>query len=255
MGSFRDRRQRLTTAVIVTGLMTGTVLFSVSSPVAAKTSVPITYSDNYGSGYQVTSTTPAPTSVTVQFTVPSLSRCSSATGFVVAAPELGNFSGSDFIASGVELGCVNGSATYTPVYTAFATDLSVALPTTVSPGDALTLSLSMTPSQSTSTFTDHSTGRTITESGKGIAANAAYIGTNTIFTANTGTVYPFPKFSPMSFTGVQVSGEKLSSFNASTGLSEYIQTTNGDAPPGGTIQMLPSALTKSSSFKITWKHS
>ena len=240
---------RLAAAVVVTGLMTGTVLISAGNEAGAKSGVPKLYTG--GAGYQETSTTTPPSSVTAQTTVPAVSACTSTQQYAFGEVQVGQQPGSDFVDIGVQFGCDNGSAKYLAL-SQFQASVFV-LPIAINGGDRLTLSASTTSSKSSVTITDNTSGGTATHSWQGFASNYAFVGVDPIL--NGTSLWPIPKFSPMSFTGAKADGANLSSFTASTGLSEYIQTTNGSPPPSGKIQMLPSALKKSSSFAVKWKHS
>jgi hypothetical protein len=163
------------------------------------------------------------------------------------------FTNSSFSGVGVQLACDRYFTSYIPYITSNGSRENI--PTTVTVGDALTLSVSMTPTQSSVTFIDNTTGFKYTQPGRGATATGASIGTVAIIKNPVSPVtYSIPKLSPMSFAGVQVNGTNLSTYTSSTGLLEDIETTNGNAPPSGKIQVMPSALTKSSSFSLKWKH-
>jgi len=247
--SAKWRQFRLTTAFVVTGLMIGTVLLSSTSEVAARSTVPTSYGAS--SGYEVASTVAPLTSARASLTVPSVNPCPN-TEEVDVEVLFSTNSGPSGV--GVQLACDQGFSSYLPHVTSDGSRENI--PTTVTIGDALTLSVSMTPTQSSFTFIDNTTGFSYTQLGPGAVATAASIGTTAILKDPlvSPVAYSIPKSSPVSFSGVQVNGRNLSTYTSSTGLLEDIETTNGDGPPSGTIQVMPSALRKSSSFSLMWKH-
>lgn len=69
----------------------------------------------------------------------------------------------------------------------------------------------------------------------------------------TGVLLGVPKFTTLTFTNVQVNGANIGTYTAAPGVYEFIRTTNGSAPPSGTVQILPLGV-GAASFSHLWKH-
>jgi len=87
------------------------------------------------------------------------------------------------------------------------------------------------------TFSDKSTAVTKSVTGKGDVAGYGSVTAAPVHEPlNTGVLLGVPKFTTLTFTNVQVNGTNIGTYTAATGLYEFIRTTNGSAPPSGTVR-------------------
>ena len=118
-----------------------------------------------------------------------------------------------------------------------------AAPFSVRPGDTITVSATDTTSASSATITDKTTKATDTIKGAGDGATAAYAGTDGVET--NGTIRDgIPRFTSVAFTSVSVGGRSLASVKPSE-----VERVNGK-----TVQLLPTAMTGGTAFKVVFKH-
>ena len=95
------------------------------------------------------------------------------------------------------------------------------LSTVVRPNDLISLSASQTPSTTSATFTDDTTGFTDTLTATGATSFEAFIGSEV---ADGSSPLKDPVFATFAFTNVHVDGADLGTYFGSSDLGEYIQT-------------------------------
>jgi hypothetical protein len=211
-----------------------------------------TFYNATNSGFQVFSSTESTGSISANFTVPTVSGCTAAKRGVAFGVLIENINATVSDAPNVAVGCHHGASFYTAflVVNGSATALSAV----ITPGDAITVSASMTTATASETFTDNTTGYTQSDSGAGGTPAYQFAGSEPFFNNKNGTVEEVATFSAVSLADVVVNGASIGSYTAATGLGKYVRTTNGDAPPSGTVQIKPGKLGPAS-FKLTFEHS
>ncbi len=152
----------------------------------------------------------------------------------------------------LKLGCHASKTLYQGAFNVFG-KLTV-VTGSIKPNDLISLSGSMSATATKVTFTNKTTGVTKSVSGKGdVAAYGSVIAGSVHEPPLTGVLLGVPKFTTLTFTSVQVNGANLGTYSSATGLYEFIRTTNGSAPPSGTVQILPGTV-GAASFSLVWKH-
>jgi len=140
-------------------------------------------------------------------------------------------------------GCAKGKATYSAYV---EINGKGTLPdTSVSPDNLISVSASETPTATSATFTDVSSGYTKTLTGAGSVPEYASVG------SYPGTTKKVPSFSTFNFTNAEINGAFIGTYSGSTGLDEEVQTLNGKVPPKGEVEIQPGTL-GTSSFSLTW---
>jgi hypothetical protein len=239
----------------VGALILGSGLSLMAPAGMASASAPqITYTTSL-SGYQPSLlASGTPTMVSVSFKVPSVSKCSgtSADQLILIGPQLFISNTTSQATPGLEFGCHAGASTYQGAL--FGSTTVTVLSAKVSAKDSLTLSASMNASMSSMTFIDHTTGFTQSATDTGGTATGVFLGALGVNgSSGSNTLLAVPKFSKVSFTAATVNGSSLATW-ALGSLYEFIRTTNGSAPPSGSIQIVPGKLA-TSKFTLTYKHS
>jgi hypothetical protein len=224
--------------------LTGAILLSTLAmpAVAFAQSIPIDYYPG-NAGYAVFSSTVPPASASSHLRVPTLT-CTKAKAGAAFGTLVENANGSISGDAGIVEQCVKGVAEYFGSIDVNSTITQ--LDTTVSPNDSIILSASESPGRTSATFRDETTGFTQTITGSGATAEYGFIGS--VPDVLTTKVAHFAKFS---FTDAKINGAAIGSYTASEGLYEAIQTNNGEAPPGGKIEVEPGSL-GTSSFPLKW---
>jgi hypothetical protein len=238
--------------VLCIGLFTSASVLALGPVVtpAGATGLP-TYYTTETSGYAVYSATTPPAHVSAQFKVPTVSGCTATDRQIAAGAEVQD-SGGAGASVFLKLGCHAGKTIYQGEFNVFGT-LAV-VTGSIKPNNLISVSGSMSATATKVTFTDKTTGVTKSVSGKGDVAAYASVTAGPIHEPPvTGVLLGVPKFTTLTFTSVQVNGANLGTYTSATGLYEFIRTTNGSAPPSGTIQILPGAV-GTASFSLVWKH-
>jgi hypothetical protein len=215
---------------------------ALSTPAFA--AVPVGGYFSYLAGYMIDTNgnTAPPNSVSLDFRVP-VATCSSKSFVGFGVRDNG-------VNATVGETCVRGRhSKWIPVYSADinVNNVDTVLSTSVAPNDAITVSVSVTLSATSGTFTDHTTGFSETLSGAGGIAEFAVLGSVSV-PNQSGAYRKVPMFPPVSFTNVLVNGSGLANYD---GLQEAIQTKLGRIPPRGIIQVEPGNL-GASSFQLNW---
>ncbi len=235
-------------ALLVAAGLVAPLLLSASP--AAASGLP-TYYSTTNSGYAVYSATTPPARVSAQFRVPTISGCTATDRQIalgVDTQDKGGAGGNPFL----KFGCHASKAFYQGEFNWFGT--LVLLSATIKPNDVISVSSSMSSAGTKATFADRTTGFTKTLSGKGLLAAYGSVDAGPIHEPPlTGVLLGVPKFTTLTFTNVQVNGANLGTYTSASGLYEFIRTTNGSAPPSGTVQILPGAV-GAASFSLVWKH-
>ena len=244
------RRHPLVSSLIVGSLMLGSAaVFFAGGTSAYASGLTIDYQRS-DSGYSIYSATIPLATASTNLTIPTVTGCPKADRQIAFGPLVENSSG-DGADSFIEVGCKSGKATYAVGALMYSTLTIFA--TTVRAGDSVSLSAAMNGTSTTATVDDTTTGFNQTVSGAGDTAAYGYIGS---FPAYKGGPKPLhvPDFGTISFTSAEVNGAGIGTYTSSTGLYEFIRTTNGKAPPKGKIQVDPGT-PGSSSFSMAFDHS
>lgn len=241
----RPGRRYIEWVAIGTVVATVTLVALIPGPAFAG-GVPIAYYAG-DAGYEVISTSVPPATASVEFNVPALSCTSSKSGVgfgLVVENASGSLRGSPTVGAA----CVKRK----PVYTANINlnNTNTVLSTTIRAGDTISLSASQTPSLTSATFTDTTTGFSQTMTGTGATAQYGFIG-SVPDQALTTPDKKVAKFAPFSFNDAEVNSAGIGSYTAATGLYEAVQTTKGHAPPKGKVEVEPGTL-GTSSFPLDW---
>jgi hypothetical protein len=240
---------------LLSGLIAGSVLlgsaatFFVGGTSAYASGLTIDYQTS-DSGYSIYSSTIPPATASTDITVPTVTGCTKSDRQIAFGPLVEDSSG-DGADSFIEVGCKGGKATYAVGALVFST--FTIFSTTVSPGDSISLSAAMNATSTSATVDDTTTGFNQTISGAGHTAAYGYVGSFAAFKGGTKPLH-VPDFGTVSFTSAEVDGAGIGTYNSSTGLYEFIRTTNGKAPPKGKVQVEPGTL-GSSSFSMAFDHS
>ncbi len=226
----------------------GVTQLSVTSVGAS--SIPTIYSAT-NAGYNL-NRPEASGSVSGSFKVPTISGCTAAYR-AVAVGVVADASNGHLANPFLVIGCRHGSPLYRVEFNMSGT-LSFPV-ATVSAGDKIALSASMTTSSANATFTDTTTGFSKTMSGPGGSAMDHFLGTGAVHNPPlTGVLLGVPQFATFSITSARIDGATIGTYTTDSGFSRFVRTSNGSAPPGGTVQVLPGAV-HPQSFGMDWQHS
>jgi hypothetical protein len=224
----------------------GLALIAASDAYA--TGFPVYY-DASDSSYDIFSSSVPPATASTTLKVPAVTGCTKTNRQVGFGPGVEDSSGAGADPF-VVVGCKGGKAIYSANFYMFGTITASSV--TVHPGNSLSLSVSMTATTTTITFDDTTTGSSQTETGAADTAAYGFVGS---FPVQKGaTLLGVPDFARVTFKNVLINGSGIGTYTSATGLYEFIRTTNGSAPPSGTVQIQPGAL-GTSSFSLTYKHS
>ncbi len=216
----------------------------------AYASGPPVYYDVSDSSYNVFSSSIPPATVSTTFKVPAVTDCTKSDRQVGFGPGVEDNSGAGADPFLV-VGCKGGTAVYSANFYMFGTITTASI--TVHPGNSLSLSASMNASSTSITFDDTTTESSQTESGAGDTAAYGFIGSFPVHNS-ADKLLGVPHFATVTFKHALVNGSGIGTYTSATGLYEFIRTTNGEAPPSGTVQIEPGAL-GSSSFSLSFDHS
>lgn len=145
-----------------------------------------------------------------KFTVPAVTGCTSTDDFVVIGVGLPTGTTS-VTATGVAVGCMNGA----PFYDA-ETDINgtiTPVPVTVTPGDAIALSLVVTPKLTSGKFTDATKGFSRPIEGKGSSPTGSCVGIDGSENGTNGDP-PVPDFGKVIFKGSEINGATITGSGA-----------------------------------------
>ena len=233
------------TARCVTSVAFGAALVFAVLPMAVPTpayaaGVPSGGDFGWLAGYSVDAdgVTAPPSTVSADFHVP-VPTCTekSLVGFGVL---------DNNVTSTVRETCVRGPhRQWVPLYTA-QIDVGIVdnvLGTTVRPNDLITVSISVTLSTTSATFTDDTTGFTQTLAEPGGTADFAVLGS---VSDAINTNKKVPMFPTVSFSNALVNGAGIGTYN---GLQEVLQATVHGRQ--ATVQIEPGSL-GTSSFQVNW---
>jgi hypothetical protein len=200
------------------------------------------------SGYAVYSSTTPPADVQTQFKVPSVTGCKKK-DLLIAIGGLVEDSSGSAAEPFIQLGCSGGKAVYSAGLDVFGS--IVTLPNKVVAGDTVYMSASMN-STVTQVGITVANGWSTSKTGAGDTAAFGYVGTSPVGNGSGG-ILGVPHFATFSFKKALINSAGLGTYTSSTGLTEYVRTKSGSAPPGGTVQIEPGTL-GSSSFSLTFEH-
>ena len=209
---------------------------------------PVDYQTS-NSGYAVYSSTTPPASVAATFKVPAVSGCKKKAQLIAAGILVEDSSGSG-AEPFIQFGCSGGKAVYSAGLDMFGTITT--LTNKVVAGDSVSMFANMNPTL-TEISIQVANGWNTSQSGAGDTAAYGYVGTFPVGNGAAG-VLGVPHFATFSFKKATINSAGLGSYTPSTGLGEYIRTTNGSAPPSGLVQIEPGTLA-SKSFSLTFEHS
>jgi hypothetical protein len=159
-------------------------------------------------GYATAVTAGSATSSAATFTVPKLS-CTRTNDAIV--PNVAVDNSKSFSGAGVYTECANDRAGYFPVLVVNGTDKFYGS-TSLSAGDVINLSASVTTSGTTVQVTDVTKNVTKTLTGAGASASAALIGDEAVVTS-TGAFIGVPNFGKLKYTNCLIDGTALQSWN------------------------------------------
>jgi len=201
------------------------------------------YYSTFLAGYDVINNTPAPSPLSAQFTVPTISGCGAKGAnrdnqFVGVMVEDNS---TTYIFSGLYFGCQKGEPFDQGVFINY--DAATTSSVSVSAGETVAVSATMNEQSSSLSFGVVG-GSTQTLAVAEDTAVSAFVGAD-----STGGV---PDFGKIKFSDVDLNGIGLSP--ATTGIDRAIRTTNGKAPPSGMVQIQTGRLT-SASFSLRFEHS
>ena len=240
MTSDQYARPQLRYAFIVGGLVAGVL---VLLPQTVASASPPNQTDRFFAGY-LTSPTARPTTVSSQLRVPTLD-CSgvSSTLDVFPGVDLRSSGGAIATVAGIGLRCTGTTASYS-AQVDFGSS-TVVLPMTITPGDAVILSVSSSPTGSSGTVEDVTSGGTQSASGAGFKAKGgAKIGIFSTFIG--GSEVGVPPFGTMTFKHVQVGNVSLGTANP----------TGVDRVNGVTLQIRTRPIVAiGTKFKMSFVHS
>jgi hypothetical protein len=244
----RSARVRSWLGTVAIGTIVGatTVLVMPAGPAFADSQT----GSAFFAGYEVLNGTPQsqpPQTASERFVVPSVT-CSkkSDVGFgVLVNGRTGSTSGSASVRATCER--ARGPAVYTAVIGINHVDTT--LSTTVSPGDAVSVSAADVATGSSATLTDVSTGFSQTLTGAGSISEYAVVGElSAEVSILTNHV---PSFPAETITNAQIGGADVGTYSAATGREQALKYRYG---PGrrATLQIQPGALSEPSTFSLTW---
>ena len=233
---------------VLAALTASMALTGFAPAVASASTVPfakVPTSQNYA-GWLAGRYGPRATKLTAgtTFTVPAVTNCASANDFVVIGVGL-PLGTTSVTATGVAVGCMNG----VPMQPVAETDISgtiTQVPTTVSPGDVIVLSLVITPTATTGNFADKTTGFSQPIKGHGGKGSGSCVGIDGSENGTNGDP-PVPDFGTVNFRSSEINGKTITGSGA---------TRVNMATSTGVLQIGTGTITKTGrGFTSTFKSS
>jgi Peptidase A4 family len=182
---------------------------------------------------------PGPSTVSATFKIPHIS-CTSANVGIAPGAYLNVGIGGGFSGAGVSEYCENGQLTDEAYSVINSTQTALF---TVNLGDTMAVSISETLKGGTSEkVTDVTTGATASPTGAGGGPTGVFAGTLGIVI--NGSYLGVPTFTNVPFSAVRIGGKTLGS----------VKPAELERVSGKTVQLVPSAITGGTAFKVLFKH-
>jgi hypothetical protein len=222
------------------------LVLTVSTGVASASKVPKETNTSFA-GYQISKPTTHIKSASASFVVPTITCKKNSSGVGPALVVQSTVNKKNIFTqsgAGVGAGCQHHVAEYQSI---IVVDSSSSNDLTLTPGDRISVSLSMNKSKTKVTFDDLTSKQTKTRVGKGSIGATGLVGASSLEINGVGVgLDPFTKFSA---TGVEFNGKPLASEKPT-----QLTWVRGHGKKQKTL-VAPGAITKKKDFSLTFKNS
>lgn len=225
---------------VMTALAVSATLVAASTSAAAAGHTRVNSQSQTSAGYEIAV---APTSATIEFKLPALT-CTATDAGMVAELVFTNFTTSEFTSGGAYANCTGGQAGYAAL--AEINDHFSYLTPTMSSGDRIKVTVTVSATKTTVTISDTTTHGTVKDTLSGPGGGGHFTGVSIGEVKIGSPNLPVPQFTTLSYSNIAINGASLGTYSNKTAVDMY---------NGSTLQVVTGSVTGTGTgFTTTFNH-